>query len=917
MADNDSLPPHHTDLPESLRNQLDVFRKHLWRIKITEAILAGLFGLILSYVLVFTLDRYFPTPPLARLVILIGGVSLFAIFAPIWINRWVFRHRKENQLARLISKHYPGLGDRLLGVVELQDQQEHTSSMSPRLRAAAMQEVAKEAQRRDLDAALPHSWHKRWVVGVVGLVAITIAAITLTPGAGWNALKRWLMPLSDIERYTKTKIDLEQLPQPYYIAHGEPFSLDVHLTEDSDTPAEARIRQGAKDWNTAQIDQRSYSFALPKMLKDGTLQLRIGDAFQDVEVRPTMRPSLTDIVAKVTYPEYLQRQPTTIDLKSGQATLVQGSTVTLEARFNRPLTSSTASLTYLEAIEPVEEGSDSQQEQGADTSSDPAEELTAIIIEPNKITREVSTVTKGTMVTTAPVTIQHDNVKIPLNWVDHYNLAAAKPTTVSIDQQIDMPPNVYIQGVENELYVLATSSISFDTLAEDDFGLKASGISWEGEFTKPTGGTPARGELPLVSGDPQQLTLSEAVEFSFPAYKIEPQKLTIRAWAEDFKTDHGRIYSEPITIFVLSKDEHRQLIEQRTKEAINRLEDIMRGEQEALDENKRLERLGGKELQKEENKEKLAEQADIETDNAEEMKELAKDMEDIFKEANRNGDIDPKTMKKLSETAQKMREMGEQKMPEVSKELNEAQSQQNTEEQTEQDLKEAIEKQQELLKEMEETIKKANEANKQLEAGTFVNRLRKAAGDEENLANSLIEAASRNTSDSPIAGATFAELDPADQRKYFDLGDLQEQAGSDIRWIQEDLGHFFSRTQQENHKKLFDAMQASGITQDMEVLLGYVKSNSTFKGIHSSKEWAAQLREWAKELENAPEQEPQDGGGGGSPPPSGEDDDFEFMLKVMRMIQVEQDIRGRTRSLEQKRRGLNLRQQNLSAPQQP
>jgi hypothetical protein len=47
------------------------------------------------------------------------------------------------------------------------------------------------------------------------------------------------------------------------------------------------------------------------------------------------------------------------------------------------------------------------------------------------------------------------------------------------------------------------------------------------------------------------------------------------------------------------------------------------------------------------------------------------------------------------------------------------------------------------------------------------------------------------------------------------------------------------------------------------------------------------------------------GGGGGSP----EEQDFEFMLKVMRMVQAEQDIRSRTRSLEQMLRSLKLTKQ--------
>ncbi|HCQ34196.1 MAG TPA: hypothetical protein DIV54_11915, partial [Verrucomicrobiales bacterium] len=142
-------------LPESLRRQLGAFRGRLWFIKVTEALFAGLFGLLFSYLIVFGLDRVWNTPPSIRLIILIGGTSLFTLFAPYWIHRWVFRHRREAQLARLIARKFPRLGDRMLGVVELQKQVESKEALSPELRAAAMEAVARQAEGRNLKAALP------------------------------------------------------------------------------------------------------------------------------------------------------------------------------------------------------------------------------------------------------------------------------------------------------------------------------------------------------------------------------------------------------------------------------------------------------------------------------------------------------------------------------------------------------------------------------------------------------------------------------------------------------------------------------------------------------------------------------------------------------------------------------------------
>ena len=858
------------ELPESLRLQLKQFRARVWRIKIFEAILAGFFGLLFSYILVFSLDRLLPTPGFVRLLILLAGVSLFTVFAPLWINRWVFKHRRENQIAHLIAKEYPKLGDRLLGVVELQNQDENSTSLSPRLRDAAMAGVANEVNDRDLEKALPKSWRKTWSFAVVILISITITAWTLTPKASWNALQRWVMPLAQIERYTETKIDLSSLPQPYYVAHGEPYTIELGLTPDSNIPKQAKARTGVNQWQYSNADGLRYSFEFKKILKENLVELRVGDAFVDLTVSPIMRPTLKEVSARIHYPSYLQKGDDLVDITSGQASIVEGSLVTIEAKANRELSSTTVT-----------------------TIDDSREEALSL-----------ETILMGDSFSLSPIEINQNTHRLTLQWVDEHSLSSLSPTKITIERLIDQPSSAYIQNTPNESYVLADSAIEFEVLAEDDFGIKVAGIEWQGEFTKPSAIMPAKGSLPTIKGSPSLRNATEPMIFSFQAYDIPPQKLTIRAWSEDYKESNKRTYSEPITVYVLTKEEHRQLIEKRTQSAINQLEDLMREELDMLDENKRLERKSGEELQRNENLEKLAEQTQKELESADSMKQLAKEMEEIFKDASSNGDIDPNTMKKLAETALEMREMAQQKMPEIAKSLKDSQSPENTEESAQDEVEKAVRQQAKLLKQMEETIAKANEANKQLEAGTFVNRLRKAAGDQEELANTVIEATQDYSSFSQmVMGKEFEELDPSDQRTLFALYGLQEQTGSDIRWIQEDLGHFYSRTQVAAHKQLLEEMQESTIEADMATLLRNLEKNRSYMTIDLSKTSAELLRKWASQLEDSSSKDQAGGGGGGGGGgEASEDEDFEFMLKVMEMVKSQDNLRSRIRSLEQKRR---------------
>ncbi|MGB0145300.1 MAG: hypothetical protein ACPGAP_11065, partial [Akkermansiaceae bacterium] len=93
-----------------------------------------------------------------------------------------------------------------------------------------------------------------------------------------------------------------------------------------------------------------------------------------------------------------------------------------------------------------------------------------------------------------------------------------------------------------------------------------------------------------------------------------------------------------------------------------------------------------------------------------------------------------------------------------------------------------------------------------------------------------------------------------------------------------------------------------------EELGNKITQNHIHSSSRLSKKWSDQLKAWAEKLEG----DKDDGGGGdggGGGGGSQEERDFEFMLKVMRMVKAEQNIRGRTRSLEQLRRSLKLNEE--------
>ncbi len=865
-------PPEPTvAIPDALRRQLDDFRRHLWRVKAQEAVAAGIIGLLVSFLLVYGLDRVWQTPAMVRLAILIGGTSLFVIFAPYWLHRWVWKHRRENELARLIARRYPGLGDRLLGVIELQAQREDGDTLSPRLRAAAMEAVAAESGRRELQDALPPQRHRRWGLAALGLGAIAALAFALTPRAGLNALERWLMPLSATERYTFTRLD----SPPSYLAvpFGESFDVTLKLAEDSERePERASGRYGLQPEVSASLTSGEYRFTFPGQQDPGGAVFRVGDLRHMVRIEPVQRPSAEDIAATVTPPAYLQLPQRTLDLNTGVVSAVEGSEIRITLTTNRPLARATYGPARAESVET-----------GVVPDGETPPPLAGSL--------EIS----GLNASTPVIRVGDVPMVIPFAWTDSLGLDGGAGFTVRLDALRDMPPSAYLQGIDRQKVMLPEETVDFETLAEDDFGIKSAGIEWQGEFTRPTDATPAKGEMKLADGAPEERRILRSAAFSPGALGIPPQKLILRGFSEDYYPGRGRVYSDPVTIYVLTRDEHAQLLKSQFDRNISELEDLARRELNEYEENQRLERLEGEELQNDENRKRLEAQEQAEAENTRRMEELTERMEQLMKDAARNGDIEKETMQKMAESLKSMQELSEQDMPEVREKLAESQDQANTPEKAEEDLAKAVEQQKEVVEKMQEAVEKANDANRRFEAGTFVNRLKKAADEQNGIASSLIDAFNR------ILGSKTGDLDPSDVRRLSEAGRQQSDTASDVRWIQEDLSHYFARTEEASFQEILNAMRDSQIDVGLDDVRSRLQTNHSFMATEGARKWAGMLAEWAAKLEGEiGGDDPMGGGAGGAP--SSEDEDFEFMLRVMKMIQEEQDLRGRTRALEQLRR---------------
>ncbi len=863
-------------LPEQLVKQLLDLRRRLRIIKMMEAVCLTGIAIILCYILMYVSDRLWETPGLIGWLLFIGALVGLVVIIPWWWTRWVWRRRTSAQLAKMIADKDAPLGDRLLGIIELDEELYGNQPGSDALKEAAMKQVAAEVAKLDLNVNIPRPKHKRLLLLFTALIALTIVAACINPDAAHNTFERWVRPYQPPERYTFTQ--LNPVPTHLIIPLGESYIYEIGLAETTEArPETANYYFDNKVENDAALsDKGSYAIHIPPLQQVDHLVFKAGDAVKRIKIIPRTRPALKSAAAVIKYPAYMAREDGRDTMKAGVIAAPEGSTLDLTVIASQPL------------------------KQATGTSN---EKLDMSI-------REDAVNIRNVQVGTEPKDIE-------LTWIDTDNIASGHNVRVRLEPVEDKNPAVYLRGNEQDRYVLEDTSIELEVEAADDFGLKELGVEWSGEGSfsadapaegeeTPTPAANLKGEKILAYGEPTKQNLQELFLFQAKELKLQPQRVTIRAFTQDYKPGSKRIYSEPMSILVLSKADHAQMVRTELDRITGELEGLVRRMDAMSDEVQRLEELPQEDFNASETRDRLNALADEELANRRELEDMIRRGEDLFKEGARNSQIDPAGMKEFMKGINKLKPISPGDMLEAQKNFrkaadNHGQQNQSDSQQSKSNMQEAKQAHEDAAEAMKDAMSQLNKASQDMEASTFVARLRQAAMKEDAIAAAL------SNKIRAIVGLTPEELDPTFRRELKGVADLQNASTDDIQWILEDLNYYKSRTEEQIYGDLYNQMDAFSLREKLDTVHGNILSSITAKSIDDSRSYATVLRHWAQLIDDF-QNEQNGGGGGGGGEGGGEDDqslsdsDFEFMLKVFRMIQQEQDIRMRTRAAEQEHR---------------
>ena len=610
-------------IPPRMKAALEQYQKRVWAIKLAEGVLAALFGILISYIIVFCLDRVFDTPTLLRILILVIGMVGMVFLLPMKYYNWVWRHRQLEGVARLLQQKFPRFGDHVLGIVELARNRDDQLS-SPTLVEAAMRQVDDEVARHNLADAVPNPRHRRWAWAAALPLVLVVGVSVVIPATSWNTFARWLTPWRDVPRYTFAQLEGES--ERRVVPYAEPFDVEARLKDDSPwKPESGEARYADQVPVVATRDEATYRFQLPPQTRDGWLTLRVGDARRSIPIEPKLRPALTELIAKIKLPVYLQRgEPVVEDVRGGTLSLLKGSTAVLEATATRELAEATL----------------------------------------NNRPQRVD----GVRMTTEPISVGvgKPSPYLQLAWRDRFGLVAREPQVIRLEVQEDESPTVSFSKLKNNRVVLSSEVLTFEIQAADDFGVKRVGLEWEGIGNPVHNPEPTSGEKTVSSGTPTTDIMTVAATFSAVRENVRPQSLRLRAFAEDYLPGRERVRSPDLVIHVLTPAEHFKWLVGQMELWMGAAQEVHDKELQLHETNRELRDLPPEALDDPAQRRKLQNQAAAERANAARLDSLIQLGTELVQEATKNEEFDPNQLESWAEILKKLEEIAGQRMPSVA-----------------------------------------------------------------------------------------------------------------------------------------------------------------------------------------------------------------------------------------------------------
>jgi hypothetical protein len=867
-------------LPEELANKLKSAEKRWLGVQSLTVSLLSFSLFFVSLVLMYLSDRLWDTSVILRLFLSLLTVGSFIVFLVSHFKTKKAYRKTPYKIITMIQKHYPSLGDSLQGAVELAHEDSRPDNISAELcRAAVSQVASSSAELKFVDSVNTQQRNKMGLYfGALTLLLLAMAG--LDSQALSNSFERWLNPFSETERYTFVQI--EDLPEELIVLHGEPFELEVKLKENSRfQPSEISWNFASLSSTTALLNGGAVSLKLPGQTEPTELTVFSYDMQKKVRIIPIHRPALTEIQALVKMPEYLQHKDLHLELQGKSLEIIEGSEIIIEGVSNNELESAQVFRPKLSFAVSLLEFT------GIDIFVDLDELLKPYRENSPSITKSVS----GHKFKSQKFSVEKED-QLYINWRDKFGFQPKDSFLIRITSLKDDAPQVEFDNVSRSFALLSTENITLPMNASDNFGVRYLKVEYEVQSSENSNYSKTFSHL-VKKGGAHEKSLSAEFIFSPTQLNIPAgSTVKIRALTNDYLPERKDVKSVDYKVYVLSKEEHARLIQDRFDSLNSKLEDVGLQEDENLQKNLQLAEMSEDELNSQKGTDALEDSLAAEKANSRRLEQLIDEGQKLIEEALKNDEFQEEQLREWAEMLDDLDELQENELAEAQESLAQASQEESANSGLRIDgLKSAIQKQKEALRKLRRLSKDFDENMKKATLRNFAARLRTMSKEQAKISRLLKELFVKSV------GLDFENL-PEDLKQLNDVifEAQKKKINGSLDVIKLEIGSFYARTKIEKYREVSEDIEAKNSVNELKKLLELIELNKANSSIKPSGDWAKIFKTWADMLD--PKNDDKENDNQEQNAQENEQKNMEMLLAIIRLIEEEQDLHDETKFIE-------------------